>query len=45
MTNTPPPMMLDANGVVDIPVMPKFQITSRIPTRTATIATVSTATR
>ena len=32
-------------GVVDIPVMPRFQITARITTRTDTIASVSTATR
>jgi hypothetical protein len=45
MTKTPPATMLDVSGLVEMPSRPMDHSTALMPTRTATITTVSTATR
>jgi hypothetical protein len=45
MTKTPPATMLAVRGLVEMPSRPRFHSTALMATRTATITTVSMATR
>ena len=45
MTKTPPATMLEVSGLVEMPSRPRDHSTALIATSTATITTVSMATR